>query len=1373
MTLGHSLALAALLFSPILQAQQTWPDQSFTQTPAQLQATAATTPTAKDADVTILFEQEHFTLTPDGRATHRHSLVYRVESKAGVEDWSHTSVQWDPWYQAQPVIKARVLQADGRVTELDPKTLTDVPAKNEQDDTFSDARIHKGPLPSVAIGSIVEEETTVADSKPFFAGGSVYRVYFSRNVPVLRSRLIVEVPSDAPFQALSHFVPDSALQATTTGSIKRSTYELAPVPLFVDADIELSTDQPTHPFVEFSTGASWAGVSTAYQQLAEPQVKQDQARAILPSGTSADYLAGIQAIVSRLHKEVRYTGIEFGESAIKPETPSEILKRHYGDCKDKAALLVAMLRASGVPATLALLETGPGYDVNPALPGMNQFDHAIVHVPATGAGKPELWIDATAEFTRVGDLPYMDTGRMALIIADGTSALTKTPEAKPTDSVLVETRDFTLAPFGKAHVVESSATTGQVDSDYRYRYGSTISKQVHEEIEKYAINNYYAKRLVALDHGNGADMGVPFSLKLDIADAARGTTTLTDAAVGIRPANLLNSLPGWFFNEPQAQDAKVTADQAEDHRKAEQARAASYLVRPFISEWRYRIHAPEGFLPRGLPEDQTVQLGPATLTRHYAVEGGGTAPTLVTASYRFDTVKQRYTTEEVLATRKAVLELDKQGFLLVQFDQAGARLATEGKVREALAADRATIAAHPSDAMAHVQLSTVLLGAGLGDQAQAQARLATTLDPKSAIAFYQLGAALEYNAIGVHLAHGFDRKGALDAYRHAVALEPDNTTYLTQLAVMEEHNDQGERYPKDADLAGAIRDYRKLPAIDKETAQNMADNLLYALLYNGQFAEVIAELGPLAPSPTHDAMAIAATSASTSVAAGLKRADLVAGSTPKSAALRLAGIQLMRLGLYADSAALLEASQQGQGDAASVSQQVELFKTLKHMPVVAIPATDPRAPVSVMLDAMVQGNIGEKVPVFLDRHAYSSDAEWLKNQEENARADQTMQVIAQREGLPAAVMNDLVLSRAKITAEGDDAHGYHATMETLGSGAQTLFVARDAGAYKVVADGSDEAPVGNYAMYLVAQHREGEAKSLLDWKRELVHRGGGDDPMSGPLFPRFWTVGDGPEGIETASLALSLSRPATKIPFSSTLAAYAKNPASADIQLLLAESYLNLQDAASAKPYLEKLLAQYPDSLTVLVQAGRADQITHDYNAWKARLDTRLARRPSDADLLRLASEQAAAASDFAAARVPLKRIIDSGKATSNDYNSISWLALFDGKVDAKAMEDAQQSNTMSHNANWGELHTLACLYAMEGKTTEARQLLLKVMSLQNAAEPNPAVWLGFGLIDEQFGEKEAAVAAYRKVTAPDLLPMHPTDNYVLAQMRLKALGAL
>ena len=152
---------------------------------------------------------------------------------------------------------------------------TDVPANNESEDTFSDGRIYKGPLPAGGHRSIVEEETTVMDKLPFFSGGGIYRAYFSRSVPVLRSRLIIEAPSDAPLIVKLHSMPDSMVtQDGKADGVRRLTYDLSAVPLALNSDIALATDKPRTGFVEFATGESWSTVAAAYQKLAEPQIQR-------------------------------------------------------------------------------------------------------------------------------------------------------------------------------------------------------------------------------------------------------------------------------------------------------------------------------------------------------------------------------------------------------------------------------------------------------------------------------------------------------------------------------------------------------------------------------------------------------------------------------------------------------------------------------------------------------------------------------------------------------------------------------------------------------------------------------------------------------------------------------------------------------------------------------------------------------------------------------------------------------------------------------------------------------------------------------------------------------------------------------------------
>src|SRR5262249_28052105 len=182
-----------------------------------------------------------------------------------------------------------------------------------------------------------------------------------------------------------------------------------PMEALDNAESYLPSDQPAFPQVSFSTAASWQTVAGSYAALVDERVKEGNEAEI-----SARHVTGknsadekLVALIQYLSKEVRYTGVEFDEASIVPHPPTQTLKQKYGDCKDKATLLVALVRAAGIPAHVALLKVGTREDVPKDLPGMGAFDHAIVYVPGT----PERWIDVTDEYARLGELPSPDQGR--------------------------------------------------------------------------------------------------------------------------------------------------------------------------------------------------------------------------------------------------------------------------------------------------------------------------------------------------------------------------------------------------------------------------------------------------------------------------------------------------------------------------------------------------------------------------------------------------------------------------------------------------------------------------------------------------------------------------------------------------------------------------------------------------------------------------------------------------------------------------------------------------------------------------------------------------------------------------------------------------
>lgn len=141
----------------------------------------------------------------------------------------------------------------------------------------------------------------------------------------------------------------------------------------------------------------------------------------------------------------------------------------------------------------------------------------------------------------------------------------------------------------------------------------------------------------------------------------------------------------------------------------------------------------------------------------------------------------------------------------------------------------------------------------------------------------------------------------------------------------------------------------------------------------------------------------------------------------------------------------------------------------------------------------------------------------------------------------------------------------------------------------------------------------------------------------------------------------------------------------------------------------------------------------------------------------------------FGKSRDIIKGIIDKGQANQNDLNLYAWYALLlPGPIEQDTIDQAQRANDLAKNANFAILHTLACIDAQSGKTSQARDLLLKAMDAQHMEEPNSEVWFGFGLIAERYGVVDAAEKMYSRVEKPRV--DYPATSYVIARQHLTML---
>ena len=1325
-------------------------------------ASAVTVPIGTDA--LVLEEQEHYSFDDQGRQVYTHYLVYKIFTQKGAEEWDSVMVHWEPWHHERPAIQARVITKDSEVHPLNQKAITDAPAKDQENETYGDQRVLRAPLPAIAPGVVVEVERTLRETAPFFGAGSVARTYVGRAVPVHHLRVVIDAPSSLPLQYETRLLGDAKPRRAEADGKLTLTFEFGPLEPLENSEPFLPSDVAAYPSITFSTGKSWRQIAEDYsnivdRQIADADVKVLVEKLIAGQKTRDEKAA---AILDYLNHEVRYTGIEFGENSIVPHSPAETLKQKYGDCKDKSSLLVAMLRTAGIPAYVALLDAGFGEDLSPSLPGMGIFEHAIVYVP----GPPEVWIDATDEYARLGQRPAADQGRLALVARAGTDALVKTPEATSAENLVVEKREFYLAENGPARVVETTEPRGSFESQYRSYYADKDNEDRRKGLADYVREQYLSDKLDRVERSDPGDFSIPFQMTLETLKARRGYTDLQAAVAAIRIESLFDRLPA------QLREREVDAEKnAEANGKPKKKRTADYqLQSAYTTEWQYTVVPPAGFRPKGLPQNLRANAGPAVLTEEFSADANGNVHALL----RFEMAKSRLTVTEATELRNQIAQWRDAEATLIHFEPTAQALLKDGKIREGMQAYRELIALHPKEAVHHLQMADALMQAGLGEAAREEARTAVKLEPRSALAQKTLADVLEYDAVGRKFRPGSDYAGAEAAFREAQKLDPEDHSITANLAILLEYDHDGRRYGEGAPLKKAVEAYRTLTA-EQLGQLGLKNNLPFALFYAGDFAE--AEKEGRTQNPQLNALIVACEAAQKGSEAGLAEANQrTSGDEDRKQMLRTAGEMLMNVRQYPAAAGVMEAGAAGDQASRSAAIAAALNKAKRHEDIV--PTKDPSGLAVQMLLMLTSREISKEQMISVS----SRNAITVLKQEdpdELAKAGNAGRMFRNsmaRLGSSPDVALDLVLQMMEMKVEGNDASGYRVHAKMPGGKNLTLFVVQEGGTYKVLDSGERPNSVGLEVLDRVNAGDLNGGRVLLDWIRDEQHLAGGDDSLAGPVFPRLWTKGKEADAatIKLAAAGILVQTESTAKDgiaiFEPTLTAATSDTAKLNVQLGLLEGYEASHQYEKELSVASELSKEYPESRRVFLAKSYALRGLGKYAEADQYAQERLQSLPDDLDAMRALVHFATARGDYSLAYDRAKAVVKLEKSEGSDKNMLAWTALFKGGVSQEDVETALAAAQANQN-DGNVLHTLGCVYAEVGKTKEAREVLLQAMDIENLDEPDDAFWYAFGRVAEQYGEMSAARADYARVKKPKLAVQVPASPYQLAQMRVKAMG--
>ena len=1345
------LALAALPTG----AAAPWDGPPFSAEPRALLAAADALGAPKDSGVDVLLEEGTYRFDARGAATFTHRLVYRPHAPDAARRWARVERSWAPWYQARPEVRGRVVTPDGAVHELDLSTLAEQ-GVGDDGEVFSDRRLLAGPLPGVRPGAVVEEVSTVRDLAPLFEGGVAHRHFLAQPSPVRLSRLTIEAPEALPMRFVVRGA-DVRPAVKVAGGVRTIVFERRDVAAAPRPEPSGPREVPPGPLVLFGWGRSWTDAAERYGALWRARLDEaplpEAARAAV-RGAAGD--EAIRRALAWIHEHVRYTGLELGEAEIVPAAPATTMKRRYGDCKDLSLLLVALLREAGLDARIALLRTA-WRDLAPELPGLGQFDHAIVRIE----GKAPAWIDPTDPYAAPGKLPPQDEGRLALVTGPGQSDLVRTPEAGREENAATTLRELWLAELGPGRIVETRTLAGALASAERAFRARRPDGRAGDLDERYARDVFRADLFLGAEVTGELDLAAPLRVRVE-ADRSEVVETQDDLAeIPVAPDTIFDPLPRFVRGEAE--------DGSEEPGETPRRASDLVLALPYRWEATYRIHPPEGFRVRApLPAAEAERFGPATYDRSFAALPDGS----VTATFRFDTGGRRIPGADAGRLARRVREIVRARSPAVVFERTAAALLAEGRVEAGLAELHRLAALHPREAMHRLHLAIALLRLGFAAEAAAEARRAIALEPERAWAHRVLAYVLEHDAVGRFHGPGFDRKAALAAYEVARKKDPDHPGGRAALAELLAHDEDGRGFGAGADLARAIAEYRTLH--DDLGSRDFDDGYLAALFAGGRHADAAKLARSMTAGAERNAILVAATAAAGG--AGRAEEEAAALGEARRAALSDAAALLHRDRHHPLAAALASAAARGAPNAADLFAWAEALAGMRRWEELLDVGDEAerlvrRVVVAAFGAGEASGEIAKLVAPRLVR------AGLLPGFEARLGIDRTGRRAAARRSTPDVAL-DALLSSLHVDSVGDPEGG----LRVLGSfspagGAEggALYLAREEGALRLVAADGAWDLLGLEAARRASAGDAAGAARWLEWARDAVP-GEPVDPASpaGILAALFPPGATGVDAARRAGLALAAFADEKGTSAGSLRAARDAARTPAERRALghaLARALRSQGDAEATLRLADELVADDPASRAAFAsKAWALRRLRRPAAALGDAAEALLARAPRDAETFGLVGSSFLLAGELDAAARTLRRAIDAGKASPVIFNDAAWLELFREPPGPLALDWARRAAEQGKSADAAALNTLAAAYAASGKPAEARDIFLR--SLDGGRPLAGSDWYVFGRIAEAWGLASAARAAYAQATPQDLDGEEdPTGAHLLARRRLAALG--
>ena len=488
-----------------------------------------------DADSVTVDEIEKVKYNPDGTYEQTDECWTKILTEKGRRSESSMSLNYSKRYGEARILFVKAIGADGTEREIDvSKTTKESTDNSSMSSNIYDPldRVITCTIPGLKIGETLHVKTMRKATKPRCQDKWADLSVMEWSHPIIKSTYEVMAPASRPLKKIAIRNPLGNVVTNVTkladGSLVHTFTATNSAQAFAEPDMPPMYTQIQN--IRVSTAADWPEVSKWYWDLCAPHLAKTNAAMI----AKVKELKTLEAIFRFVSQEVRYMGLTMEDTSpgYAPHDVDITFDNRYGVCRDKAGLLVAMLRLAGFKAFPVLIHVGAKLD--PEVP-QPFFNHAIVaverkavvgsssrtkedsniHCTTTTSNYDYILMDPTNENTKDLFPSYLCDNSYLVCRPEGENLATS-PVPPPEENDLSIESSATLSRDGSMFFETAIALGGINDTMYR---GALVKRTPEERVktfERILKMSVAGAELVKceIEPKDLRDTSVPMSVKL-------------------------------------------------------------------------------------------------------------------------------------------------------------------------------------------------------------------------------------------------------------------------------------------------------------------------------------------------------------------------------------------------------------------------------------------------------------------------------------------------------------------------------------------------------------------------------------------------------------------------------------------------------------------------------------------------------------------------------------------------------------------------------------------------------------------------------------------------------------------------------------------